>query len=148
MRTLITAKTVLTYLAPVVLGSLVTGAAACTVSATPLAFGPIDPLADQPTESVGSLTVECPESMAYTLSVTPGKGTYNQRLMSVGELTLAYNLYIDQEHLFIFGDGTGDTRVLTGEGVSIEHGVYGKVPAQPRAYPGHYTDDIVVTVAY
>lgn len=130
------------------LSSLAAGAAACTVSATPLAFGSIDPLSGESTESVGSLTVECPESTAYALSVTPGTGTYSQRLMSAGELTLAYNLYIDQEHSIIFGDGTGDTRVMNGEGQVTEHVVYGKVPNQPRAYPGNYTDDIVVTVSY
>ncbi len=124
------------------------GAGACIVNATPVAFGDIDPLSDEPTESVGSIAVECPESTAYTLSITPGKGTYNQRLMTFGERTLAYNLYIDQEYLFIFGDGTGDTRVVTGEGVVTEHGVYGRVPSQPKAYPGTYTDDIVVTVSY
>ncbi len=148
MRTFITWPTLMKCLVMLALSSLAAGAAACTVSATPLAFGNIDPLSGESTESVGSLTVECPESTAYTLSVTPGKGTYNQRLMSAGELTLAYNLYVDQEHSIIFGDGTGDTRVVTGEGLVTEHVVYGKVPNQPRAYPGNYTDDIVVTVSY
>lgn len=148
MRTFITWPTLMKCLVMLALISLAAGAAACTVSATPLAFGSIDPLSGESTESVGSLTVECPESTAYTLSVTPGKGTYNQRLMTFGELTLVYNLYIDQDHLFIFGDGTGDTQVVTGEGLVTEHVLYGKVPNQPRAYPGNYTDDIVVTVAY
>lgn len=148
MHTFIAWRTFKTCLGIGVLSSLAAGAAACTVGATPLAFGSIDPLFGEPTESVGSLTVECLEITAYTLSVTPGKGTYNQRLMTFGEHTLAYNLYIDQDHLFIFGDGTGDTQVVTGEGMVTEHVVYGKVPNQPRAYPGDYTDDIVVTVSY
>lgn len=148
MRAFRTGRTLVTCLGMGVLSSLATGVAACAVSATPLAFGNIDPLSGGSTDSVGSLTVECAESTAYTLSVTPGNGTYNQRLMSTGELTLAYNLYTDQERSVIFGDGTGNTRVVNGEGLVTEHVVYGRVPNQPRAYPGNYTDDIVVTVSY
>jgi len=121
---------------------------ACTLSATPIAFGSVNPLDEAPTDTVGTLTVTCPEPVSYTLSTTSGQGGFTQRLMRSGDQELAYNLYIDSEFLFVFGDGTGDTRVMSGEGTNNEHVVHGWMPSQPTAFPGVYSDDIVVTVSY
>ncbi|GGX39606.1 Csu type fimbrial protein [Saccharospirillum salsuginis] len=121
---------------------------ACTLSATPIAFGSVNPLDEAPTDTVGTLTVTCPEPVSYTLSATSGQGGYTQRQMTFGDHELAYNLYIDSEFLFVFGDGTGDTRVISGEGTNSEHVVHGWMPSQPTAIPGVYSDDIVVTLSY
>ena len=121
---------------------------ACTLSATPIAFGAVNPLDEAPMDSVGTLTVTCPEPVSYTLSATSGQGGYPQRLMTSADHELAYNLYIDSEFLFVFGDGTGDTRVITGDGTNSEHVIHGWMPSQPTAFPGVYSDDIVVTLSY
>lgn len=137
-----------TAIAVVLLPALAPATLACTLTATPVAFGAINPLMEQATDTVGTVTVSCPDPVSYTLSASPGQGDYNQRLMSFGEHSLAYNLYVDSDFLFIFGDGTGDSRVLNGEGTENEHAIHGLLPSQPSAYPGRYRDDIVLTVSY
>lgn len=131
--------------------ALVAGdASACTVSATSAAFGTIDPLANTETLSTGIISVSCPESTSYTIALGPGNGDIDNRHMASGSHELSYNLYTDASRSIIWGDGTGGSATVSGTADSsgTDHTVYGRVPWQPSAVPGVYSDSIVVTISY
>ncbi|HEX7027403.1 MAG TPA: spore coat U domain-containing protein [Gammaproteobacteria bacterium] len=125
-------------------------AVACTVTATNFQFGTIDPLIATDHQSSSTVTVTCPGVTAYTVSLSPGGGTYGQRQMASGGNTLNYNLYISSLYTSIWGDGTGSTSTVSGNADSSGSvlTVYGRLPHQPTAIPGSYADSIVVTVTF
>jgi len=123
---------------------------ACTVASSTQSFGVINPLIDGQRDSTAGVSVGCPTLTSYTLSLSAGSGTYNQRTLLSGSRTLNYNLYIDAQRTQIWGDGSGATWTVPGsaDSTSTLHTIYGSVPAQPFAVPGTYSDTVVITVSY
>jgi spore coat protein U-like protein len=120
---------------------------ACSVSATSLNFGVINPLTDGATVSTTTVSVDCPETAGYTLSVSAGNGGYDQRwLVDGGGHRLYYNLYTDQSYNQVVGDGSGVS--VTVAGSSGTETLHGRLPAQRTAVPGVYGDQLVVTVSF
>jgi spore coat protein U-like protein len=134
------------------------GQAACTVSASGLAFGVYNPTFTTPTDSSGTVTLSCGVASgtgAYTIALGTGSsGSYAGRRMSSGSSILPYQLYSDAAHSQIWGDGTGGSSVVTGTdnipqvGGTSAYQVYGRIVARQAVSPGAYTDVIVVTVTY
>lgn len=132
--------------------------AACSVSATGVAFGIYDTTAASPNEATGTISVNCTLLSGlggYTISLSMGSsGSYAARTMTSGGSTLSYNLYTDAARTQIWGNGSGGSAtvgsfalvaLLGGLGT---HQVYGRIPARLAANPGSYTDTIIVTVTY
>ena len=126
------------------------GSAACTVSTTPLVFGAVDPLAGMPTDSAGSFTVNCPEATSYVVAISGGNGPVHNRFMAGASDQLIYQLYTDAGLNYIWGDGTAGTNTVSGSTspMQAEHTVYGRIPSQPLARAGQYTDVVIITVSY
>ena len=125
-------------------------AAACSVSASSLAFGSIDPLARIDTDSSSSITVNCPDPTAYTVAIGSGLSGSLQRHLSSGSATLEYQLYTDASRATVWGDGAGGGVTVGGsaDATGTSHIVYGRVPSQPLAVPGFYVDTLLVTVSF
>lgn len=121
---------------------------ACGVTAQSLVFGSYDVFSNQSVESVGNIAVACDIATPYSISLSPGNGTYQLRLMVNGARVLNYNVYTDATRTTIWGDGSSGTSTVNGNGTSVNHAVYGRIPARQNAYVGSYTDDIIVTVNY
>lgn len=123
---------------------------ACTLDATSLVFGTINPLEAVDHESTASIDVTCPESTGYSLSLSAGNGSFEQRQMMDGSRSLDYNLYVDSGHTSIWGDGSGISVTVNGTADSggQTHTVHGLLPHQPLAVPGTYGDSITVTLSY
>jgi len=85
---------------------------------------------------------------------TGGSGSFASRKMSSGVNLLNYNLYKAVSHTTVWGDGTGGTGIFTDNalievlGTSIDHAIYGSIPAGQYVAAGSYTDTITVTVEY
>lgn len=122
----------------------------CTVDSTTLSFGSINPLANRQQDSSALLNISCPSSTSYTITLSPGSGSYDRRTMLSGTEVLEYNLYIDPQRSRIWGDGSGATYTVTGvaDEVGSEHTIYGSVPPQPFASPGIYSDAVIITIHY
>lgn len=131
---------------------------ACTVGATPLAFGNYTPSAGAVTSS-STISVACTVGTPYTMTVNGGNttgGTITQRLMTNGTQTLQYNLYTSNTYATLLGDGTtsGSAKVTgTGAGLATAAAttVFGQLPdsaANQAVPPGSYTDTVTVSVAY
>jgi spore coat protein U-like protein len=134
------------------------GQAACTLSASGVAFGVYNPSSATPTDAVGTVTLSCsamsgPGNYSLSLSIGGG-GSYAERRMSSGRFMLPYQLYSNAARSEIWGDGTRGSSVVVGTdniprlGGTSSYPIYGRITARRTAVPGTYTDVIVVTVTY
>lgn len=125
-------------------------ALACTVDVAPLSFGSVNPLDGVDTDSVTTLSVTCPSDTAYAATVNAGPGGFSDRRMTGAQGSLGYQLYTEASRSLIWGDGSAGTNAIAGTaGTAGEtHNLYGRVPAQPLAVPGSYSDTLLVTITY
>jgi spore coat protein U domain-containing protein, fimbrial subunit CupE1/2/3/6 len=135
-----------------------TGQAACTISATGVAFGVYNPLSSSPADAVGTITISCTRMSSpahYAIALGAGaSGSYAGRAMRSGQTTLPYQLYTDAAHTVIWGDGSGGSEVVVGadnmpeRGGTSTYSVYGRTPPRRPVGPGIYDDMIVMTVTF
>lgn len=123
-------------------------AASCTLSTSGIAFGGYDPFLAQDLDSVANIAVACDEPTSYSIALSTGSGTYDQRVMTSGLHQLLYNLYTDATLSTVWGDGTGHSAALTATAVAASHTVYGRIPARQNARVGAYSDTIVITLTF
>lgn len=124
--------------------------AACTVTATPVAFGAYPPFSASPTNSTGTLMLHCAPAADVVIALsTGGSGSYASRRMGNGGFHLNYQLYSNAARTTVWGDGTAGT-VTVSERVTGNHSntIYGRIPALQGVPPGSYVDTITVTVTY
>ena len=134
-------------------------AQACTVSATPVAFGTYDPKSNVPTDSTGNVTVVCQSTVgilvAYSVKLISGAGTLLARKMTTTGSQLNYQIYKDPTFGQIWGDGSSGTVYNIGGyllavlvPVSTTYPAYGRITALQNAYAGSYTDTLTILVTY
>jgi spore coat protein U-like protein len=123
---------------------------ACTLNVTGVNFGSYDVFSNAALDSTGNIDVNCPSGIGYSVALTAGGGTHTQRVMSGGAHTLNYNLYIAANRAVVWGDATSGTVTVngTGIGVSVNHAVYGRIPALQNVHPGSYSDIIIVELTF
>ncbi len=69
--------------------------------------------------------------------------------MTNGTNTLQYNLYTTSGHTNVWGDGTGSTRTVGGNGTSSStQTIYGNIPAGQDVSAGTYSDSITLTISF
>jgi spore coat protein U-like protein len=128
--------------------------AACTVAATPVAFGSYDVFQAAPSDSTGSITYRCGNSdKDIRITISPGSSsTFAPRTLRQGGESLAYNLFSDAARTQVWGDGTAGTwsyfihNPQNNRDVVLT--VYGRVAAAQDAAVGSYADTVVVTLEY
>jgi spore coat protein U-like protein len=126
--------------------------AACTVTATPVAFGTYDPTATAPTDANGTVKVtgDAAGCGAPTIKLGRSGGSYNPRVFTAGPTTtFAFHLYSDAGHTIVWGDGTASTSIVTGAAIGANGTqsfiVYGRIDAKQTVTPGTYSAPIAVT---
>lgn len=135
------------------------GAATCSVSAVSLAFGNYNQFQSSHSDTVGTIAVTCSgnagESVAYTLSLNSGAGTFATRRMRASSgFVLGYNIYTTAARSTVWGDGSGgsatvsDAYVLQASAATRNYAVYGRIFSGQKMPVGVYTDAIVVTLAF
>ncbi len=74
--------------------------------------------------------------------------------MASGANRLNHNLYTDATRLTVWGDGGAGTSLVSNSivlvllGVTVNHTVFGRVPALQNAAVGNYSDNITVTLTF
>ena len=110
-----------------------TVSAACTVSATNLAFGTYDPLTGTPNDSTSTVNVTCTLTTPYNVGLDAGLGTgatVATRKMTHSSDLLNYSLYQDAARTQVWGTTIGtNTATGTGTGLAQAFTVYGRIPA-------------------
>ncbi len=142
---------------------LLTGAAdaavTCDISTSGAAFGSYDSIGSQDRDTSGTITVTCSgttgDSVTYTISLSPGAGSFSNRNLSAGTSVLNYNLYTDISRSQVWGDGSAGTAVLSDSytlnvsPTTHNYTVYGRVPkSQNQALSGSYSDNLTVALVY
>lgn len=131
-----------------------TVADSCSVSATALDFGSIDPLAGTDKDTTTTIDVTCTNTTTYDVGLdagaTTGATVTARQMTDASTNTLDYSLYSDSGRTTNWGDTVGsDTVAGTGDGTAQVLTVYGRVPSgQQTATVGTYSDTITVTVTY
>lgn len=125
-------------------------ALACSVNVGAISFAQFNPLADSASYGSGVIDISCPSITSYTVALSTGQGSYSARSMTSGEHQLSYNLHTSPAYDSVWGDGSGISVQVGGSAGTSgnSHTVYGRLPVQPAAVVGQYSDVIVVTVSY
>ncbi len=133
----------------------------CSVAASDVAFGPIQPLSASATFATGDLNVHCTGVIDVAPSVLASIGPSahgpiaNRRMLGPGGALLPYNLYTSTSYSSIVGQGAGGFPKITITGSPVVLGgwntiahVYGRAPAAPMAVAGNYTDTVTVRIEW
>jgi spore coat protein U-like protein len=139
--------------------SMAARAQSCTVSATPVSFGSYNVFNATPLDATGTIRVSCTGLVgllvSYNIKLSAGlSGSYAPRQMANGANRLNYNLYTDATRLTVWGDGSAWTSFVSNTitllllGVTVNHTVYGRVPALQNVAVGSYSDNITVTLTF
>ncbi len=133
----------------------------CSASAGALDFGAYNPWDANDVKLTTDIAVTCSAlvvglTVSYDIKLDSGlHGTLMDRKMSRGGETLSYNLYTDQDHTIVWGDGvTGGTQLVSDAyllallSVTRHYTVYGKLPKAQNVGVGNYSDTITVTVVF
>ena len=123
---------------------------ACILNVTGVNFGSYDVFSSAAQDSTGNIDVNCPHGVGYSMALSAGDGAHTQRVMSSGAHTLNYNLYTAANRAVLWGDANSSTATVSGigTGVSVNHVVYGRIPALQNVYTGSYSDIITVTLTF
>ena len=124
-------------------------AAACTITATGVAFGTYDPKSSAPTSGFGTISLDCHPSAKPLIALGAGLGgSLLQRRMRNGASGLMYNLYTDAGFSTVWGDGTGGTIAVSAPKKTSSFTVYGQIPPGQNVAAGTYSDVLVITVVF
>jgi len=124
--------------------------AACTISATPLAFGNY---AGVQKDATGTLTVTCTNTTPYNIGLSAGLAqgaTVRTRAMTGPAAdTLSYAIFRDGTRSINWGNTVG-TDTLVGQGIGSPQSltVYGRIAAGQNPRPGSYADTVIATITY
>lgn len=122
-------------------------AAVCDVNAQQVSFGNYDSIGGAAVDGVGSVNVACDSSVAFTVALTAGSGTFEDRRMAAGAEQLSYNLYTNSSRTAVWGDGISGSGV-SASGTDAELTVFGRIGAGQNVPAGIYLDSVTVTVTY
>jgi spore coat protein U-like protein len=127
-----------------------------SINATDLDFGSVSSLTTA-RDSTSTITLTCPPNVNWKLGLNNGlHASSTQRRMAgpTGQY-VEYELYRDAGRSQRWGnDTTGGTDTVNGNGSNHGQGsgngltVYGRVPAQPEAASGSYSDTVTITLTY
>lgn len=130
----------------------------CSVSTSNVNFGNYNPTASTPTDTSGTVSVNCTglASLFGSIDVSASwgaSGNSSQRTLKQGASSLNYNLYVDSARSLKFGDGNGGTSTMSAplNGLLVFNQslpFYARMPARQWVKPGAYSDSIVITVTY
>jgi len=126
--------------------------AVCEVTASDLNFGQYTSQAGSDLTGTTKVAVACTPATAYNVGLSAGTSpgaTVNQRKMVAGANSLNYQLYQDSSRTKIWGTTPGtDTLPGTGTGQSVDHTVFGTIPARQVIPAGDYGDTVTVRVYF
>lgn len=134
---------------------------ACTVSASPMAFGPVVPGVTKETTAI--VTANCTNGTSYTLNLgdglwhitTGGTGGEYRRQMAAGTtFRMPYVIYSDSARTTSIDATAGElnnlltTTVANGTDQQVE--IYGRVKGAETTtqQPGSYVDTVIVSIGF
>ena len=123
-------------------------AATCHVTPQAVSFGSYDPIAGASVDGIGSVGVACDEPVDFTIALTAGSGTFEERRMSSGARQLAYNLYTSASRAVVWADGIAGSGVSSHGVTAVDLTIYGRISAGQNVAAGSYSDSLTITLSY
>ena len=133
---------------------------ACTITATPLAFGTYDPLGVNATLALSmssAVTVQCVAELPAVVTLdeginkaagsTPITPVRRMQCLDNDQEFLNYSLYQDAGYTKAWGTGANEF-AFTSDGLAHDYTVYGRIPAGQVLEDGGFSDTIVATLTY
>ena len=133
---------------------------ACTIAATPMAFGTYDPLGVNSTtelDHTSVVTVQCVDELPAVITLdeglykatgsTPATPLRQMQCLDYDQEYLAYFLYQDASHTQAWGANASAVSI-TADGSSHDYTVYGVIPPGQVQEDGGFADTVVATVSY
>ena len=123
---------------------------ACTINIIGVNFGSYDVFNNAASDSTGNIDVNCHSGVGYTIGLSAGNGSYEQRGMISGTHTLNYNLYTAANREFVLEDNTTSVATVSasGTGLSVNHVVYGRIPPRQNVRAGIYSDTVNLIITF
>lgn len=121
----------------------------CQIStATDMDFGVASALSTA-REQTSTINLRCPSGTAWRVTLNNGSHAsgQNRRMAGPGG-HLGYQLYRDASRTQVWGANNPNSMSGTGNNLTQSLTVYGRVPAQPVAAPGTYSDTVTITLTY
>lgn len=124
------------------------GAAACSLSASPLAFGELGLLV-APVDVTAEIAVDCAAGVPFAVEIDGGQAGAgpSERRLSSGAAQIPYGLFRNVGRTSPWGTGVA-AMSGTGTGAAQPLTVYGRVPTQTAPTPGAYSDAVIVTLVF
>ncbi len=122
-----------------------------------MAFGNYDAISKARVSTQTTMTVTCtgPGTLNYNFTLSPGQsGNQTARYLAKGANRMSYQVYLDVNRAYIFGDGTGGTQAVRGSrtlpdgNVSDVIPLFGSITPGQNPVPGTYTDTVTVLLTY
>ena len=123
---------------------------ACSINVIGVNFGTYDVFSNASSDSTGNIDVNCPSGVVYTIGLSAGNGTYEQRVMTSGANALNYNLYIAANRAVVWGVANSDGATVSDSGtdMSVNHVVYGRIPPRQNVRAGSYSDTVNLIITF
>ena len=123
---------------------------ACAINIIGVNFGSYDVFNNTASDSTGNIDVKCPNGVVYTIGLSAGNGTYEQRVMTSGANALNYNLYIAANRAVVWGVANSDGATVSDSGtdMSVNHVVYGRIPPRQNVRAGSYSDTVNLIITF
>jgi spore coat protein U-like protein len=127
---------------------------ACTVAATPMAFGTPAAIGALNIDTTSTISLACTNGASYEVSLDTGThAVTGQRYLSnlAGTVTIPYNVYRDSGRSQTWGNTVAtDTMVGTAGALgAVSLTAYGRIPSTASSVvAGAYTDTVTVTVTF
>ena len=117
----------------------------CSISATPVAFGAYDPNQATPTDTTGTITVQCTRGESYRVALDDGLHT-GRRMQNGSDATefLPYQLYSDSNRTQVWTTPATSTTAASRAPVTLT--VYARIAANVDATVGAYSDTVTASV--
>lgn len=126
----------------------------CSLSTSNIGFGSYDVFAAADTDTVGSLSFTCNQSVpSVTITLTGGSYGAGARTMSTGGSSdkLRYALYLDAARTRPWADGNSGTGTYSAGSVAAGKytvQIYGRIPRNQDVTTGSYQDSVTATINY
>ena len=136
------------------LGVSATVASNCTISTTPVAFGPYDPIvtnATNPLDGTGTVVVTCTKGAGTRIDLGLGSNaTGSTRRMTGGGDFLTYELYTTTARTTVWGSGAGAGLTIPAapSKAARTYTVYGQVAGGQDVTAASYADTVVATINF
>ncbi|MDR7101349.1 spore coat U domain-containing protein [Croceicoccus sp. BE223] len=127
---------------------------ACTVAASPMAFGTLPVLGASNIDTTATVSLACTIGTSYSVGMdfgTHAAGGTQRFLQSSTDATqtIPYEVYLDSARTQVWNSSAGNVAIGVATSGTGSHTAYGRIPTSAGSVKaGSYSDSVTVTVTF